>query len=93
MTSQLGTKMKRGSHKPVPKETIEKILSLFYRGKRAGEEVVDNRDGTIAKELGLLEITVAAVLGRESDRVFYELNERIKNGEQWPSSKSLNLEL
>lgn len=39
---------------PLTKQQKQQILNLFYRSElREGEQIIDNRDKTIANELGL----------------------------------------
>jgi hypothetical protein len=44
----------------------KRVIKLFYRTTlRSGEDVIDNRDGSIAKELGINTGIVHAILQRE----------------------------
>ncbi len=56
------------------------ILSLFYRTELYfGEKIVDNRDTTIANELGLKTTTVSNYISNHLDFKFTELNKKINN--------------
>jgi len=51
-----------------------KVLSLFYRGKREGEVVVDNRDSTISKELGIKQHIVSTIISNDLNKKFKNIN-------------------
>ena len=51
-----------------------KVLSLFYRDKREGEVVVDNRDITISKELGIKQHIVSTIISNDLNKKFKNIN-------------------
>jgi hypothetical protein len=73
------SKKTRPYREKISQESEDQVLAEFYRSKRPDEDIVDNRDKTIAKIVGLSEITVAAILQRETARVYAWLDKRVAN--------------
>ena len=61
-----------------PEGIEKKILKLFYRTKlRWNEVIIDNRDKTIADELGVHISVVQGVLEREVINYYKRLNKKL----------------
>ena len=55
----------------------QQVIKLFTRGLREGEEIVDNKNSTIAKETGIKECTVSSIIDNYISYKIIELNNRI----------------
>lgn len=68
-------KIKRG-YTP---EQAQKVIELFYRPLRPGEEIVNNTNGAIAKEVGIKESAASQIINKHLDEKFRILNFKINN--------------
>ena len=61
----------------VPTSLKNDILKLFYRTElRQDEEVIDNRDSKIARELGTNQYNVQSVISADLDKKIDKINNK-----------------